>query len=401
MFASSHTEIFPDKETDWSSDDTALESQVEMKTGKRAFQKTCRDLYAFVTSAAKKGRNEVFERQMSLEERRKFDPAKQKEIKNYVVNDVLEKLEPHEKPPRESILRMRWVLEYRLDENENKSPKARIVILGYLDPDYENRPAASPTMTRNTRQLLLQFGAWMGFSAAKGDVSGAFLQGRNLQRDLWVLPVPELAAALDVAPGEIMKLKKAAYWLVEAPVEWYISISTVLKEHGWRRLKSDLCCWILIDPSLVKAETEKKVTTRSECPVVAATGGHVDDFVFVGKEGNEVWETAKKNLQDHYRWKMWEYDNFLQCGVRVEHQKDGSFLLSQNEFVDELREIQITSQRRKEKDNSLTPQEQTELRGLLGGLGWKCEQTGPQYSAATGLQRSRIEQAVTRHDRSQ
>ena len=290
-------------------------------------QKTCRDLYAFVSSAAKKGRNEVFERQMSLEERRKFDPAKQKDIKNYVVNDVLEKLEPHEKPPRESILRMRWVLEYRLDENENKSPKARIVILGNLDPDYENRPAASPTMTRNTRQLLLQFGAWMGFSAANGDVSGAFLQGRNLQRDLWVLPVPELATALDVAPGEIMKLKKAAYWLVEAPVEWYISISTAVKEHGWRRLKSDLCCWILIDPSLVKAETEKKVTTRSECPVVAATGGHVDDFVFVGKEGNEVWETAKKNLQDHYRWKMWEYDNFLQCGVRVEHQKDGSFLL--------------------------------------------------------------------------
>ena len=177
-------------------------------------QKTCRDLYAFVSSAAKKGRNEVFERQMSLEERRKFDPAKQKDIKNYVVNDVLEKLEPHEKPPRESILRMRWVLEYRLDENENKSPKARIVILGYLDPDYENRPAASPTMTRNTRQLLLQFGAWMGFSAAKGDVSGAFPQGRNLQRDLWVLPVPELAAAFDVALGEIMKLKKAAYWLV-------------------------------------------------------------------------------------------------------------------------------------------------------------------------------------------
>ena len=346
MFASSHTEIFPDTETDWSSDDTALEIQFEMKTGKHAFQETCRDLYAFVTSAAKKGRKEVFERQMSLEERRKFDPAKQKEIKNYVVNDVLEKLEPHENPPRESILRVRWVLEYRLDENENKSPKARIVILGYLDPDYENRPAASPTMTRNTRQLLLHFGAWMGFSAAKGDVSGAFLQGRNLQRDLWVLPVPELAAALDVAPGEIMKLKRAAYGLVEAPVEWYMSISTVLKEHGWRRLKSDPCCWILIDPSLVKAETEKRVTTRSECLVVAATGGHVDDFVFVGKEGNKAWETARKKLQDHYRWKMWEYDDFLQCGVRVEHQKDGSFLLSQNEFVDELREIQITSQRR-------------------------------------------------------
>ena len=91
---------------------------------------------------------------------------------------------------------------------------------------------------------------------------------------------------------------------------------------------------------------------------------------------------------------MWEHDNFPQCGVRVEHHKNGGFLLSQNEFVDALKEIQISSQRRKEKDSPVTPQEQTELRGLLGGSGWKCEQTGPQHSAATGLQRSRIEQAT-------
>ena len=38
--------------------------------------------------------------------------------------------------------------------------------------------------------------------------------------------------------------------------------------------------------------------------------------------------------------------------------------------------------------------EQTELSGLLGGLGWKCEHTGPQHSAATGLERSKIEQAT-------
>eukprot|EP00969_Alexandrium_andersonii_P039650 1737192-Alexandrium_andersonii.AAC.1 len=67
-------------------------------------------------------------------------------------------------------MKMRWVLEWRLDEDTgDKKPKARLVILGYMDPDYEHRPAASPTMTRNTRQLILQFGAWMGFSAAKGD----------------------------------------------------------------------------------------------------------------------------------------------------------------------------------------------------------------------------------------
>ena len=87
---------------------------------------------------------------------------------------------------------------------------------------------------------------------------------------------------------------------------------------------------------------------RSQCPVVAATGGHVDDFVFVGKEGNEVCETARKQLQDHFRWKRWEDDNLIQCGVTVGHRKDGGFLSSRNEFVDELREVQIPSHRRKE-----------------------------------------------------
>ena len=37
--------------------------------------------------------------------------------------------------------------------------------------------------------------------------------------------------------------------------------------------------------------------------------------------------SSKTKLQDHHRWKMWEHDNFLQCGVRVEHQKDGGFLV--------------------------------------------------------------------------
>ena len=46
--------------------------------------------------------------------------------------------------------------------------------------------------------------------------------------------------------------------------------------------------------------------TRSKCPVIDATGGHVDDSVFVGKEGNEVWETARKQIHDHHHWKMWE-----------------------------------------------------------------------------------------------
>ena len=61
------------------------------------------------------------------------------------------------------------------------------------------------------------------------------------------------------------------------------------------------------------------------------------------------------------------------CGtLRISHnaasgwntKKDGGFPLSQNEFV------------------PVSQLEQTELRGLLGGLGWKCDWTGPPHSAA-------------------
>ena len=62
----------------------------------QALQVTSRDMFAFETIAGRKGRSEVFERRMSLEETKQFGPAKQKEIKNYVVNGVLEKLEPHQ-----------------------------------------------------------------------------------------------------------------------------------------------------------------------------------------------------------------------------------------------------------------------------------------------------------------
>ena len=44
----------------------------------------------------------------------------------------------------------------------------------------------------------------------------------------------------------------------------------------------------------------------------------------------------------------WEDDNLIQCGVTVGHRKDGGFLSSRNEFIDELREVQIPSHRRKE-----------------------------------------------------
>ena len=163
----------------------------------------------------------------------------------------------------------------------------------------------------------------MGSSAAKGTSVERFLQGRRLQRDLCVLPVPELAAALNVAFGEVMKLNYAAHGLVDALVEWYISILTVLEEHVCHRLKADPCCSIVLIP---------------------------------------IWS-----------------------GVRVEHQEDGGFLLSRSEFVDELREIQIPSRRRKENWSPvISGADRTERIAWWTLSEVRTDKTSPQHSAGIG-----------------
>ena len=247
----------------------------------------------------------MVERHLSPEERQEFSKAKSKEVKNYVVNAVLSSLPAGMKPPREKVLRMRWVLEWKVDEQSgDKKAKARIVILGYLDPECESRPTTSPTMTRTTRQLVLQLGAAKKMTAAKADVKGAFLQGRKFNRELYVIPVPELAKELGMSSQEAAKLERAAYGLVEAPIEWYLSICETLEEFGWRRLHADPCCWILLEPGADESVLLRQdITDLKDSPVVAIAAGHVDDFLFLGIEGNAVWEESRRKLQEKYDWK--------------------------------------------------------------------------------------------------
>ena len=117
---------------------------------------------AYVVSQFKKGRREVFERNMSAEEQDKFSGAKGKDITNYIVSQVLETLPPDVTPLPSEVMRMRWVLEWKLDElTGDAKAKARLVILRYLDPQYEHRPTTAPVMTKTSRHLTLQMISWL------------------------------------------------------------------------------------------------------------------------------------------------------------------------------------------------------------------------------------------------
>ena len=388
--------VFPQEENPyWDKDGAAVSISVELpKMSSRQGKEWTRDLGCFFTKQLRRQAVEISERHLSEEERAGFRQAKQKEVKNFVVAKAFQALPKEFKPCRSQILKMRWILTWKVDESPEGTPlkkdsqgnalkpKARAVVLGYMDPLYEHRPTSSPTMSRTTRQLFLQSCANKGFTVEKGDISGAFLQGDDFgpEREMVCEPLPEICEALGVPQGSSMRLTKAAYGLVEAPIQWFLTVSRFLESIGGEQQLSDPCCWSFFRKE--RGPDNKRVCIGHVC-------GHVDDFLFGGGAQGEEWKAIKAQIQHRFKWGQWEVRKFTQCGVLIEQTESG-FMLSQPDYLDTVDEIHVSRSRWNTPEAPVTPHELHQLRSVLGALSWTATQVAPQWSAPTSLLLSRI-----------
>ena len=162
----------------WAKEDAAVEINIPLPAEERKLGRAINNLKAYVTSLARKRKLEVSERSLTHEERERFKPAKAKEVKSYIQHEIVEALPKNFKIPPERMVKMRWLLTWKPCEEEadGRRPKARLVILGFLDPDLTTQETHSPTLTRTTRQLMLQVAATYGMKLEKGDVAAAVLR---------------------------------------------------------------------------------------------------------------------------------------------------------------------------------------------------------------------------------
>eukprot|EP00969_Alexandrium_andersonii_P004521 194837-Alexandrium_andersonii.AAC.1 len=109
--------------------------------------------------------------------------------------------------------------------------------MGFQDPDLEFLPRASPTCSRRGRNLMLAWTAQHAWPLRKGDVKAAFAQGDATELDRHVLcePVPEMAQALGLpADGsKVVRLRKAIYGLINAPLRWYEKFKAEIEKLGF------------------------------------------------------------------------------------------------------------------------------------------------------------------------
>ena len=188
---------------------------------------------AFLVSAAKRQKSEVRLRDLDPKEIELFKKAKQGEINNWLSTGTVKRIFRPSDPRRPNSQVSLATYFGRMLRNQHpgepdQKAKARLIVLGYMDPQLEDIPRDSPTMSKTSRMLVLQMISSEGWDLMSFDVKAAFLQGNQSGRTLGIEPVPELSEGMKLKGNEICQLVKGAYGLVDAPYLWYKTLQAEL-----------------------------------------------------------------------------------------------------------------------------------------------------------------------------
>ena len=336
-------------------------------------------LDVFLATTAKKQRAEVKLSSLSAEHRAEFERAKAREADQWLDTETVRRI-LRSKIPLENIMRCRWILTWKeLDPNDlqpgdaRKKAKARLVILGYEDPNIEDIPRDSPTLQRESRSILLQICASKRWSIEAFDVKTAFLRGsRRDNRLLGVEPPEEMRRKMGLKAEEVCELRKSAYGLVNAPYLWYQELKEALLSLQFVMSPMDPCLFVLPGP---------------QGQIHGILGIHVDDGIGCG---NHVYQQTIQQLQNRFPFGAHRRKNFVFTGIQVDQQENGNIELSQREYIEKIEPITINRDRRKKGTLSVTSEEKQAMRGLIGSLQYAATNTRPDVSSRLSHLQSRI-----------
>ena len=171
-----------------------------------------------------------------------------------------------------------------MKDGSKRKAKARLVILGYQDPDLGQYRTWSPTLRRDSRNLILSIIVHRKWTMFTLDAKTAFLLGKHSERQapLFVLLPKDLEDWL----GEHgpRRLRKAAYGLAEAPLAWFKVLRETLIACGLRPLSSDACLFVLRGRIPPTGKTPGSYPPDYEdLPILGIIGVHVDDLLCGGQ----------------------------------------------------------------------------------------------------------------------
>ena len=153
-------------------------------------------------------------------------------------------------------LSTRWVI----TSKEGKT-KARLVVRGFEEKDLEI-PRDSPTVGKGAMRIFLSIAGLEQWTVKTTDIKSAFLQGKELDREIFVKPPKESGTP----KPKIWKLKHGLYGLKDGARQFYDSVKEVLLKLGFIQCR--------LEPAVFYFQEQKKLKGMICC--------HVDDFLHAG-----------------------------------------------------------------------------------------------------------------------
>ena len=275
--------------------------------------------------------------------------AKEKEIENLIKNDVYEKVDDE----GQKAISCKWVITDKETSDGGRKVKARLVARGFEEMLIDKR-VDSPTCSRQGLRLVFATASTMGWKLKAMDVSSAFLQGREIKREVYVKPPAGICEK-----GKLWRLKRCLYGLADAPREWYERVCEEMK-----RLDGKMS---VFDKSVFLWHKNNQL--------IGLMAMHVDDFQYCG---TEEWQgQVIQRFKETFKISKDEKGSFKYIGLEVE-QTDGEVFVDQIPYCHQLEETQMKSGGN--KDLPLEEHEKSTLRSLCGQVLWATTQTRPDAS---------------------
>ncbi|CAE7884699.1 RE1 [Symbiodinium microadriaticum] len=325
-----------------------------------------------------KRRVEVSFRKLGPEDREKFRGAMKKEWQSWLENKVTT-IAKGKGVPKSRIIGSRWVLTWKKSsdpDDRTLSAKARLVLVGFQDPDLGRIAIDSPTLRKESKHVILSICASKGWVIWGADIKTAFLSGDQSDRQLYFRPPPEVRELMNLSDDDVLRLNKAAYGLAEAPRAWFLRLTRELLAVGLTVSQLDPCVFCLRD--------------NGTNELVGICGVHVDDLL---GGGTSVMDQCLVRLKIKLPFGEFRQRTIKYTGAEIRQHPDFSIEVTQEAYVDKLEEVS-TKPFGKASDFLNEP---TLMRACCGQLAWVANHSRPDQTFLASYLQGIQDKALVSH----
>ncbi|CAK0908408.1 unnamed protein product [Prorocentrum cordatum] len=233
--------------------------------------------------------------------------------------------------------------------------KARIVGIGYNDPDIMTLRRDAPTLTRAGFYILLQTISSWDFNLFGGDVTTAFLQAdqTKAQRDKPIYLRQPSEGLPGVQRGALLLVRRAIYGFVNSPRLWWRELRDFLMHIGGKQCLLDKALFCFYNKS---------------CRIIMIIGIHVDDLIggADAREGSKLLET----IRQRFTFGKWWDNKLTYCGKHLKKNENGTIFINQKEFCSQCVPAPLPRWRSATPEAELTSEEKTNFASGVGSCQW-------------------------------